>query len=116
VATTVEAIEAWLGRRLPEPYLAFLAATPTHYLAANGLTLVYGRDCIVERNDTYESRKYCPGHLMVGDDSGGLAFVLSLDDGSVHSVDMGAMTPNCLHAIAPDFAAWIDAGFPCLDD
>ena len=116
MAATIEEIEVWLGRPLPEPYRAFLAATPAHYLAANDRTLVYGRDCVMERNETYESRKYCPGFLMVGDDSGGTALVLSLDEGCVHSVGMGAMTRDCFEAVAPNFAAWVEAGFPYADE
>ncbi len=105
-------IEAWLGQPLPEPYRSFLAATAESFLAANDRTLVYGRDAVVERNDTYQSQAYCPGHLMVGDDSGGAALVLSLADGRVHSVGMGAMTPDCFEPVAPSFAVWQASGFP----
>ena len=53
---------------------------------------------------------------MVGDDSGSAALVLSLADGRIHSVGMGAMTPDCFELVAPDFTAWADAGFPFADD
>ncbi len=109
---TLSEIEAWLGQPLLEPYRSFLAGTAESFLAANDRTLVYGRDAVVERNDTYESKAYCPGHLMVGDDSGGAALVLSLADGRVHSVGTGAMTPDCFEPVAPSFAAWQAAGFP----
>ena len=109
---SLEDIEAWLGQPLPEPYRSFLAATAESFLAANDQTLVYGCDAVVERNDTYESRAYCPGHLMVGDNGGGTALVLSLADGRVHSVGMGAMTPDCFEPVALSFAAWQAAGFP----
>lgn len=112
----MEEIEAWLKQPLPEPYRTFLAGTAESFLAGNDRTLVYGRNAIVERNDTYEARAYCPGHLMVGDDSGGSALVLSLDDGSIHSVGMGAMTPDCFEPVALGFAAWADVGFPFADD
>ncbi len=59
---SLEEIEAWLSQPLPEPYRSFLAATAASFLAANHRTLVYGRDAIVERNDTSESRAHCPGH------------------------------------------------------
>ena len=113
---TVEEIEAWLGRALPEPYRAFLTVTAEDFLARNDRTLVYGRDAVIERNDSYESKTYCPGCLMIGDDSGGAALVLSLADGAVHRVDMGAMTPDCFAPVAPSFTAWAEAGFPCGDD
>jgi hypothetical protein len=115
VAVTIEDIETWLGHPLPEPYRSFLAGTAENFLAANDRTLVYGRASIVERNETFEAQTYCPGHLAIGDDSGGSALVLSLADGSVHSVGMGAMTPDCFEPVAPSFAAWADAGFPHAD-
>jgi hypothetical protein len=105
-------IEAWLGQPLPEAYRTFLAETSQSFLAANDRTLVYGYNAIVERNDTYESRAYCPGHLMIGDDSGGMALILSLADGSICSVSMGAMTPDCSVLVASSFPAWQAAGFP----
>lgn len=113
---TMNEIEAWLGHPLPEPYRSFLAGNAESFLAANDRTQVYGRDAIVERNDSYESREYCPGNLMVGDDSGGTAFVLSFADGNIHGVDMGAMTPDCFELVAPSFTAWVDAGFPYRED
>lgn len=109
---TVEEIEAWLGWRLPEPYRAFLGATDEDFLAGNDRTLVYGLGSVVERNETLESKTYCPGHLAIGDDSGGSALVLSLAAGSVHRVGMGAMTPDCFEHICPNFAAWAEADYP----
>jgi len=44
------------------------------------------------KNARVEFKSYCPGHLAIGDDNGGSAFVLSLADGSVHIVGIGAMT------------------------
>jgi hypothetical protein len=115
VAPTVEDIEAWLGRTLPEPYRSFLAGMLEDFQAPNDRTLVYGRDSLVERNETFESKTYCPGHLAIGDDSGGSALVLSLGDGSVHRVGMGTMTPDCFEPMAPSFGSWADARFPYAD-
>ncbi len=112
MAATVDAIEGWLGRALPEPYRSFLAGAGDDFLADNDRTLVYGRESVMERNETFESQVYCPGHLVIGDDSGGSALVLSLDDGRVYRVDMGAMTPDCFELVAPSIVAWIAAGFP----
>ena len=105
-------IESWLGQPLPEPYRNFLAATALSFLAANDRTLVYGCDALVERNETYESQAYCPGHLMVGDDSGGAALVMSLADGSIHQVGLGSMTPDCFELISGSFDKWAAAGYP----
>jgi hypothetical protein len=112
VAVAVGEVEAWLGHTLPEPYRSFLAGTADDFLADKGRTLVYGRGSVVERNEAFESRRYCPGHLAVGDDSGGAALVLSLAGGGVHRVGIGAMTPDCFEPVAPSFAAWAAAGFP----
>jgi hypothetical protein len=111
VTPTIDEIETWLGRLLPEPYRQFLAGVTEDFVAGNDRTLVYGRASVVERNETLESKEYCPGHIAIGDNSGGSALVLSLDDGSVHTVDMGAMAPDCFEAVAPSFAAWAAAGF-----
>ena len=105
-------IEVWLGRPLPQPYRSFLAQTDDDFLASNARTLVYGTVSIVERNTTFESKTYCPGHVAIADDSGGSALVVSLDDGSIHCVDMGAMTPDCFRPIASSFEAWVKSGFP----
>lgn len=112
---SVDDIEAWLGRRLPEPYRSFLTATPDEFLAGDR-TLVYGRDSVVERNETYQSREYCPGYLMVGDDSGGSAVVLSLTGGTVHRVGMGAMTEEWFESVAPGFTEWVSRGFSLPDE
>ena len=89
MAVTVKDVEVWLGQPLPEPYRSFLAAASDDFLAANDRTLVYGRLSVMDRNETLESQAFCPGHLALGDDSGGSALVLSLDDGSVHRVGRG---------------------------
>ena len=104
-------IEAWLGQPMPRQYISFLPDTAESFLATNDRTLVYGRDSIVERNTTYQSHSYCPGHLMVGDDSGGAALIMSLEDERVYSVGMGAMTPDCFELVAPNFETWQAAGY-----
>ena len=105
-------LEASLPLPLPAPYRAFLSSTPASFLAKNDRTLVYGLDSVLERNQTFETHLYCPGHLAIGDDSGGRAIVLSLEEGSISAVDMGAMTPDSFEPIASSFSAWVDAGFP----
>lgn len=40
---------------------------------------VYGSADLLERNDTYEIPEYCPGFLLIGDDSGGRGFLVALD-------------------------------------
>lgn len=112
---SLEEIEIRLGLTLPEPYRSYLEKNNESFIASNGLTLIFGRDTIIERNTTFESKRYCPSYLVVGDDSGGSAFVLSLSDGMIHSVSIGAMTPDCFEDVAPSFEAWANAGFPCVE-
>lgn len=113
---SIEQIEAWLGQMLPEPYRSFLARTASSLLAGNDRTLVFGNGDLVERNETLESRKYCPGHVAIADDSGGSAFILSLVDGRIHKVGMGAMTPDCFGPVAQSFQEWAGTGFPLVGD
>ncbi|MDR2874304.1 MAG: SMI1/KNR4 family protein [Methylobacillus sp.] len=112
MVSSVEDVEKWLGQPLPEPYRSFLAGVTDDFPAANDRTLVYCSASVVERNETYQSRLYCPAHVAIGDDSGGMFLILSLADGSIHRAGMGAMTPDCLEPVAPNFTAWADAGFP----
>lgn len=108
---SIEEIEVWLGRALPEPYRSFLARTEKNLPAENGITLVYGRDSVIERNETFESQRYCPGNLVIGDDSGGSAFVLSLECGRVFRVGHGTMTEEWFELVSDSFPVWVASGF-----
>lgn len=109
-------VEAWAGRTLPDHYRVFLLNHPAGI--SGDLVLLYGIDNVVERNETYETKKYCPGHVTIGDDGGGNAVVLALDDevGCVFLVDHGAMTPECFHPVASSFRQWLQQGCPLPDD
>lgn len=109
---TINDIENWLEQTLPEPYRTFLAGLHDDLLADNDRSLVYGLERVIERNEAFESKTYCPGHLAIGDDSGGSALVLSLADGIIHSVGMGTMTPDSFEPLASNFTSWQNAGFP----
>lgn len=109
---TIDSIELWIGWRLPDAYRSFLANTVNSFLADNDRTLVYGRVEIIERNETFQSKEYCAGNLMIGDDGGGAAIVLSLTDARIHCVDMGAMTTDCFEPLSQSFEEWKAAGFP----
>jgi hypothetical protein len=109
-------VETWAGRPLPYHYRAFLLEHPAGI--SGDVVVLYGIEQIVERNQTYETKKYCPGHVVVGDDGGGDAIVLALDDevGRVFLVDHGAMTPDCFHPVASSFRQWLQQGYPLPDD
>jgi SMI1 / KNR4 family (SUKH-1) len=108
----LEEIEAWLGQPLPAAYAQFLL---THEEAMFGeRVLLYAADSVIERNETFETRGYCPGYLAIGDDSGGRALVISLTEASepVYSVDHGDMTPRGLKQVTHHFAQWLHADCP----
>ena len=106
---TLDEIERWVGQRLPDPYRTFLSAQEES-LPVGDLVLLYGRLDFVERNEAAPVKEWCPGHVTVGDDSGGQQFVLALHDGRLFLVDAGAMMVERFHPVAEDFAAWLASG------
>jgi SMI1 / KNR4 family (SUKH-1) len=109
-------VEAWAGVALPEHYRAFLLEHPSGI--EGDLVRLYAIGDVIERNETYETKKYCPGFIAIGDDSGGQAIVVAFDDeaGAVFLVDHGAMTRDSFHLIAPDFRRWLEHGCSLPDD
>lgn len=108
----VRAIEAWAGRALPAYYRRFLLAHPQGF--SGGLACLYEPEAVVERNTTYDTPTYCPGHFTLGDDSGGRAIVAAWDDerGRLFLVDHGDMTPGGFVPLTESFDAWLAAGCP----
>lgn len=75
--------------RLPEEYVSFL-------LASNGLNtgdrlVLLEIEEIYGRNSDYEVQAYLPGHVMIGDDSGGAAIVMKAGEPAVYEVGMGVL-------------------------
>jgi hypothetical protein len=64
----------------------------------------------VERNDTYETKEFCPGFVTIGNDSGDMEFILSLENESVLMVDGGSMRPEDAEPVTDDLAAWLADG------
>ena len=104
-------IEAWVGQALPPTYRAFLDSQADD-VAAGEFVLLYGRASLVERNETYEAKRYCPGYITIGDDGGGRQVLLSLDAERVSLVDAGSMNPTFSEAVAENFGGWLAAGCP----
>src|SRR5438105_13211197 len=111
---SIEAIERWVGQPLPEPYRAYLCRLEDDRLIGDTV-LLYGRSSFVERNETFETKKYCPQHVTIGDDSGGAQFILSLADGRIALVDAGSMAPELARSVADDFETWLEDGCPVPD-
>lgn len=108
-------VENWIGKPLPPKYRAFLGAQIDD-LSVGEFVLLYGTDSFIERNETYETKIYCPDHVTIGDDGGGSQLLLSLLGGSVSLVDAGSMNPQDAHAVAPNFEGWFSSGCPLPPD
>ena len=106
---------AWLGNPLPREYEEYLRSVHAGEETV-GDVLLYSADLLIEQNESYEVKLYCPGYFTIGDDGGGRAVVLRISDGSVHLVDHGAMTPDCMTQLGSSFFAWHTAGCPLPDE
>lgn len=78
----------------------------------NGV-LLYCRETLRERNATFEVADYAPGHLLIGDDSGGSGFVIACAGvaGPVFRVDLGSLDEDDFVVVAATFQAWAAGGF-----
>jgi len=103
-------IENYLNAKLPKSYIDFMLKT-------NGGNFndihIYNSEELIERNECYETQEYASGWFTVGDDGGGMAFMMSLDENSrqVYKVDHGSMDPNDFELVTSNFNTWIDSGF-----
>lgn len=105
----------WIGvESLPVDYVTFVLRLRQSELVSSKV-LIYSFLEIIERNETFEVKEYCPGYLAIGDDSGGTALVLCLKTGKIGMVDHGSMNPEDIHVVAKSFAEWQAAGFK-IDD
>lgn len=110
----ISEIEQWLGQSLPAGYAAFLSGHRESFLAPNSRTLVYGREDLRERNETFEVREFCPGHLLIGDDSGGTGILMNLSTGTVSTVGLGVMAPSEFIFLVESFEEWLGKEFPFI--
>lgn len=108
---TVDYIQTWLGERLPSEYQEFLEVCELYYSASERVVL-YGRSMFIERNETYETKDYCPGYVTVGNDSGDCEFLMSLQDASIYLVDGGAMQIQTAEPLHLRFAEWLKSKCP----
>jgi hypothetical protein len=75
--------------------------------------LLYGQDCIEERNATYEVQLYMPCWVTIGDDSGGQAILMKLDGShEVYLCDHGAIGSLAPELIHESFEVWYANGCP----
>ncbi|MGO2052769.1 SMI1/KNR4 family protein [Arthrobacter sp. MYb211] len=77
------------GGPLPEEYVDLLRISNGLYTEGN--LSILGAEGVVQRNVDYEVQAYLPGYFMIGDDGGGTAILLNLQDRGIYEVDMGVM-------------------------
>jgi hypothetical protein len=108
----VAEVERWLGTALPSEYVIFLCSHEERLIGEQ--VLLYAAESLIERNETYETKVYCPGYLTIGDDSGGRAVVIPTDQplGTVYLVGHGIMSPNYFKLLPMSFGAWVNEGCP----
>lgn len=107
----LSALEHWLGRSLAAELHACLGG---HGERTIGPVLLYASADLIERNDCYETRRYCQGYLSIGDDGGGRAIVVhaALTPPNVFVVGHGSMSEPDFETVHASLSAWIEAGCP----
>ncbi|MGB4811940.1 MAG: DUF4274 domain-containing protein [Methylophilaceae bacterium] len=111
----IAAIETWAQTTLPSEYRQFLLSHDEMFFGDS--ILIYAAEDVIERNETYETKVYCPGYITIGDDSGGQAVVISLsgEPSSVFLVGHGHMKPDGFHLMANSLSEWIANGCPIIE-
>jgi hypothetical protein len=108
---TINEIEAWVGSRLPAAYRAFLCDQFEDRVY--GDVNLYGRADFVEMNECHDVKRFCPGHVTIGDEGGGRQFLLALADGRMFLVGADDLDPtDAVPGVPEEFASWLTAGCP----
>lgn len=105
-------VERWLGTALPIEYVIFLRSHEEDLIGEQ--VFLYPAELLIERNETYETKLYCPGYLAIGDDSGGRAVVIPMGQplGKVYLVGHGTMSPSDFEPLPMSFSAWVKEECP----
>jgi hypothetical protein len=93
----------------PRELVDFYRATDG-FMMPSGIN-VYQVEDVFERNKTFEIDVYCKGYLLIGDNSGGRGFLLSLAEGDtkVYSSDLGDLGPEDFDVEAESFTEWLSS-------
>lgn len=104
-------IEQTMAIHLPEEYKNVLKES-NGFSLMNGV-LIYGTEEIMERNETWEVKEYAKGYLAIGDDGGGMVFLMSLEKEAcqVFVVDVGDMNPQHAILVSSHLNKWLQEGF-----
>ena len=110
--TAIAEVERWAQCPLPTIYRQLLPGFRDAIIGEQ--VHLYPLDIVVERNETYQTRVYCPGHITIGDDSGGRAVVISLIDPECHVflVGHGSMAADDFVPLNMTLRQWLDAECP----
>ncbi|MEO9593312.1 hypothetical protein [Rhodopirellula bahusiensis] len=93
-------------------YLAFFDTHPESVLVRD-VVVLYGKSDLPERNSTFEVQAYMPAWFSIGDDSGGIAFLMRLDGSpDVYACDHGAIGSIVPELVADSFASWLGSDCP----
>lgn len=87
--TAIRQAEADYGAPLPPNYIELLRRANGGSTDGN-LVIIEVEDC-VQRNLDYEVPEYMPGYFMIGDDGGGTAILIDMNDRRIYECDMGVM-------------------------
>lgn len=105
-----QAVEKWSGCAISPPLRATLSGI--NGTSVGELAYFYALADLLERNQTYETREYCPGWLTIGDDSGGSAIVVAPDKWPTpaYLVGHGSMSRADFVEVAADLDEWVRSG------
>lgn len=106
----LNALEAAFGVTLPATYRELMRYS-NGALLDSGVS-IYSVGDAAERNTTYEVLEYCPGFLLIGDDSGGRGFLIDTKDeaGRIYGSGLGDLDPSEFVIIASTLQDWVDKG------
>lgn len=103
-------IEKRLNCQLPSAYIHVLKES--NGLSFTNGVFIYGTEDILERNETWEVAEYAKGYIAIGDDSGGMVFLMAIkaENYRVFAVDGGDMNPQHATLVTSDLCKWRQDG------
>lgn len=103
-------IEQTMAIHLPQEYKNVLKEA-NGFALTNGV-LIYGTEEIMERNKTWEVSEYAKGYVAIGDDGGGMVFLMALEKEAcqVFVVDVGDMNPQHAILVSSQLNRWLQEG------
>lgn len=110
VGSEINFIEKEMGAIFPKVYRELLLLT-NGFITGEG-EKIYGVDEIEERNQTWQVKEYAKGYIAVGDNSGGMVYLMKqgINEKEMITVDCGYMNPKDATIVTDDFEKWISEG------